>query len=322
MARRAPIYGPEPWTERHGQPWSHWDRWFALVAVTDHDGDLASVAAALDGDPTGYLDDDAQAKLAHLDDLTVRLAAAGIDPAALLADDEVDRTVLGRARRKVVTQALSGRDLTGPMRHPPRRKLRQRALRGSWPAFPADPAEPYGLLAELVEDRSDIWARQTFDLVRDVERLIAALVEDAADEPERLLAVRRAALTAVAEAAERADDSYGEIGRLGLETWQAYVTTPWRDLLDPATYWRDVCELFAFDDYAHLHQYETVPFRRVRQSETELLLGILDELVEEYTAARLRWHADEAREAALVVGSDRVRRVHGPRSSSTHSSPT
>jgi hypothetical protein len=301
MARRPPIYGPEPWSERHGQPWSHWDRWFALVAVVDHDGDLTGVAAALDDHPTGYLDEDAQAKLAHLDDLTIRLATAGIDAAALLADDELDKTVLAKARRKVVTQALSGRDLTGSMRHPPRRKLRERALCGSWPAFPADPAEAYELLAALVEDRSDIWARQTFDLVRDVERQVAALVEDAGDDPERLLAVRRAALTAVAEAAERADDSYGELGQLGLQTWQAYVTTPWRDLLDPTTYWRDVCELVVFDDYAHLHQHETVPFRRARRSETEPLLGILADLAEEYTAARLRWHADEARKADLYV---------------------
>lgn len=301
MSRRPPIHGPEPWSERHGQLWSHWDRWFALVAAVDHDGDLTGVAAALDGHPTGYLDEDTQAKLAHLDDLATRLATTGIDPVGLLADDEFDRTVLAKARRKVATQPLSGRDLTGPMRHPPRRQLRERALRGRWPTFPADPAEAYGLLAELVEDRSDIWARQTFGLVRDIERLVVALVEDAGDDPERLLAVRRAALTAVVAAAERADDSYGEIGQLGLQTWQAYVTAPWRDLLDPATYWRDVCELVAFDDHAHLHQHELVPFRRARRVEADLLVGILDELAEEYTASRLRWHADEARKAVLYV---------------------
>lgn len=301
MARRPPILGPEPWSEKHGQLWSHWDRWFALVAVSDHGGDLAGVAATLDDEPTGYLDEDAQAKLAHLDDLASRLATAGIAPAELLASDERDRTVLTRARRKVVTQALSGRDLTGPMRHPPRSKLRERALHGSWPAFPADPAGPYEVLAELVEDRSDFWARQTFDLVGDLERRITALVEDAAEDPVRLLAVRRAALTAVAEAAQRSDDSYGEIGQLGLAAWKAYVTTPWRELLDPAPYWRDVCELVVFDDHAHLHEHETVPFRRARRRETELLVDILDELAEEYTAARLRSHAEEARKAVLHV---------------------
>ncbi len=302
MATRRPaIYGPEPWAERHGQVWSHWDRWYALVAVADHDGDLAGLEQALDDHPAGHLGEDAQAKLAHLDDLTARLADAGIDPAGLLGSDELDRTVLTKARRKVVTQALAGRDLTEPMRHPPRRQLRDRALGRSWSAFPAGPAEPYTVLADLVEDRTDIWARQTFDLVRDLETVVAGLVAEAGDDPARLLAVRRAALTAVAEAAERADDSYGEIGQLGLETWQAYVATPWRGLVDPAAYWRDVCELVAFDDYAHLHRNETLPYRKARVSETDLLLDILDELADEYIAVRLRWHADEVRQAVLYV---------------------
>ena len=153
MARRPPIYGPEPWSERDGQPWSHWDRWFALVAIVDHDGDLAGVAAALDDHPTGYLDEGAQAKLAHLDDLAIRLATAGIDPAELLADDELDKTVLAKARRKVVTQALSGRDLTGPMRHPPRRKLRERAWELLFERFDLDdvPADKLAFHRRLVE---------------------------------------------------------------------------------------------------------------------------------------------------------------------------
>jgi hypothetical protein len=62
-----------------------------------------------------------------------------------------------------------------------------------------------------------------------------------------------------------------------------------------------VCELVAFDDYAHLHRNEALPYRRARKSETGLVLGILDELAEEYTAARLRWHADEVRKAVLYV---------------------
>jgi hypothetical protein len=302
MATRRPaIYGPEPWAELHGQVWSHWDRWYALVAVADHDGDLAGLEQALDDHPAGHLGEDAQAKLAHLDDLTARLAAAGIDAAGLLGDDVVERTVLAKARRKVVTQALAGRDLTEPMRHPLRRQLRDRALRGRWPAFPTGPAEPYTVLADLVEDRTDIWARQTFDLVRDLETVVAGLVAEAGDDPARLLSVQRAALTAVAEAAERADDSYGEIGQLGLETWQAYVATPWRGLIDPATYRRDLCELVAFDDYGHLHRNETLPYRKARVTETDLLLGILDELADEYTAVRLRWHADMVRQAVLYV---------------------
>jgi hypothetical protein len=104
----------------------------ALVAVVDHDGDLTGLAAALDDHPAGHLGEDEHAKLSHLDDLTVRLMTTGIDAARLLGDDELDKKVLAQARRKVMTQALSGRDLTGPTRHPPRRQLRERALFGNW----------------------------------------------------------------------------------------------------------------------------------------------------------------------------------------------
>ncbi len=70
VARRAAIYGPEPWEQRHGQVWSHRDRWYTLVAVVDHDGDLAGLEQSLDDHPAGSLGEDAQAKLAHLDDLS------------------------------------------------------------------------------------------------------------------------------------------------------------------------------------------------------------------------------------------------------------
>jgi hypothetical protein len=56
-----------------------------------------------------------------------------------------------------------------------------------------------------------------------------------------------------------------------------------------------------FDDHAHPHQHETLPFRRVRANETDLLAGILDGLAEEYAAARLPWHADEVRLAVMYV---------------------
>ncbi len=108
-AGRPVIYGPELGTERHGQVWSHWDHWFVLVAVVDHDGDLTGLAAALDGHPAGYLGEGEHARPAHLDDLTDRLMTTGIDAAELLGDDELDRTVLAKARRRVVTQGCAAR---------------------------------------------------------------------------------------------------------------------------------------------------------------------------------------------------------------------
>jgi hypothetical protein len=45
----------------------------------------------------------------------------------------------------------------------------------------------------------------------------------------KLLAVRRAALTALYEAQECANDSLGELGRAASEALASYVSSPWRD---------------------------------------------------------------------------------------------
>lgn len=92
-----------------------------------------------------------------------------------------------------------------------------------------------------------------------------------------------------------ADDSYGVIGELGHAAWAAYVGTPWRDLVPPDVYWRDVAELVAFDDYAHLHRAETLPWRQARKADLPLITHSLRALAEEYGAARLPYHADQAR---------------------------
>lgn len=115
---------------------------------------------------------------------------------------------MAKARRKVLDQGLSGRDLTQAMRHTPRRRLRDRALRGSWAAFPVDPSVAYAAFDADIEAAGHVGKGGTFELVRELEAEIAAVVDAAAD-PARLLAARRAALTAVQEVAHRADDSYG-----------------------------------------------------------------------------------------------------------------
>ena len=47
-AGKTPIYGPERWMAKHGMTWSHWDLWFCLVALADHDGDLNALAEPLE----------------------------------------------------------------------------------------------------------------------------------------------------------------------------------------------------------------------------------------------------------------------------------
>lgn len=127
-----PIYGPEPWRTKRDAVWSYWDLWFCVVAVADHDGDPDALAAAIEDGGRSSGSGTVEAKLSHLDDLRLRLTAAGIDAAKLPGDADADPRVRGKARAKVLKQGLYPRDLTDAMRHPPRDRLYERALRGRW----------------------------------------------------------------------------------------------------------------------------------------------------------------------------------------------
>jgi hypothetical protein len=238
---------------------------------------------------------DAERKLSHLDDLVLRLGAAGLSASDLAG--ELDRAQLAKARRKVLTQGLSRRDLTAAMRNTPERRLRMRALRGAWADFPVDPAVAYVTLVPYVDEAGHAGRGETFELVQELEEEIQASVDSVAGDPAQLLAARRAVLTAMQEVAHRVDDSFGVVGQLGQVAWSAYVSTPWRDLVHEKAYWYDVAQLVAFDDYAHLHDNETLPWRQARAADLPLLRDVLIALAEEYMTARLAYHAQEAQVA-------------------------
>lgn len=275
--------------------WAHWDRWYCVVCVEDFAGDWDALAERL-ANRSGRLHSgpDAEAKLSHLDDLVGRLAGAGLGPDGLVDLEPVDAKVRARARRKVLDQGLGGRDHTHAMVNTPRRRLRRRALRGVWQAFPVDPTEPFQRLATTWEDRDHISKNASFEVVRELEQSLTEIERSAGYDPGALLAVRRAAPAVVGELAERSDDSFGNVGDLGGRVWADYVDTRWRDGVAPSVYWRDVAELVAFDDYAHLHGRQTLPWRHARADEVAAITGILSDLADEYRAARLDWHADEA----------------------------
>jgi hypothetical protein len=136
---RTPIYGPEPWRTKRDAVWSYWDLWFCVVAAADHDGDLDALVAAIEDRGGSFLSGTVEAKLSHLDDLRLRLTEARLDAEALAGDAGADPGVRGKARTKVLKQGLYPRDLTDAMRHPPRDRLYERALRGRWKLFPSRP---------------------------------------------------------------------------------------------------------------------------------------------------------------------------------------
>ena len=105
--RTPPIYGLELWRTDRKVVWSHWDLWFCVVAVADHDGDLDALAAAIEDGGRSSGSSTTEAKLSHLDDLTRRLAEAGIDAAELAGDAGADTGVCGKARTKVLSKACT-----------------------------------------------------------------------------------------------------------------------------------------------------------------------------------------------------------------------
>ncbi len=65
------LWGPEPWSDLAGRPWSHWDLWFAAVAVSDYGGSLDEREAQLVGELRGHTGRwGPEAKLSHLADRT------------------------------------------------------------------------------------------------------------------------------------------------------------------------------------------------------------------------------------------------------------
>jgi hypothetical protein len=130
-------------------PWCHFDRWFALVAVTSFDGDLDALEHELVGRLHSSLHGrtDVEAKLSHLAHLRGRMAAAGVSPAVLAGADEPDQATLSKARRKVLDQDLEGRAMTESMRDTPRVRLERRARYGRWDQFPVSPSRWFEKLA-------------------------------------------------------------------------------------------------------------------------------------------------------------------------------
>ena len=83
------MFGPEPWSDVAGRPWSHWDLWFAAVAVSDHEGSFDDLEARFVAQRRSHVGrQGAESKLSHLADLRSRLEAAGFS-AADLATPEV-----------------------------------------------------------------------------------------------------------------------------------------------------------------------------------------------------------------------------------------
>lgn len=294
-ARRSPIFGAEPWTTAAGVEWCHFDWWFALVITTDFDGDPDALRTQLESTLRSSLHrrDDTQAKLSHLADLRARLDAAALDFEDLAEVEEPDKRVLGKARRKVLDQALEGRAMTEAMRNTPAHRLEQRARFGHWDRFPTNPDRFY---ERLTGRRNDTFVSKgrSFDATRRLRDRLDKLDGPRRTLPDRL-SLYRAFHTVGLELAHRGDDSYGVIGELRLEAFKTYLAIDWTTAgMDPVDYWQDLCELLVCETHALTYDDDTLPFRHVPAGQADLVETILLSLEAEYRAAYEDFQADEA----------------------------
>lgn len=292
--RRPAIFGAEPWTTLAGVEWCHFDWWFALVTITDFDGDLD----ALEGELVARLRSlhgrhDVEAKLSHLTDLRARLQTAGLAVDALAGATEADKATMGKARRKVLDQALDGRSMTPAMFETPRVRLERRARYGHWDRFPVNPDRWYDKLAGR-RPATHVPKGRTFDLTRQLRERLARHDGPRRETADRL-ALYRAFQTVGVELAERGDDSYGNIGDLRLEAFKTYLQINWAATgMAPEHRWQDLCELLVAEVYAVTYPHDTLPFQHVPAGQAELVEAILLGLADEWRAAYQDYQADEA----------------------------
>jgi len=246
-----------------------------------------------------------------LADLRERLAAAKLDPAALVpAQARADRALAAKARRKLAERGLDGRGLTPAMVETPRVRLVRRARTGRWGAFPIDPARYYRSFRRNVEVKAHVSKGRSFAVVRRLGERLHALDKPALTESERL-ALYRAFHTAGLELVDRADDSYGVVGELRREAWRTYLRLDWSGAgMAAADYWADLCELVVFEDCPLGYQEETLPWSRVPAGQAELVERLLLSLEAECRTYHLDNPAEEARRqlAWLAVARRRFSR--------------
>ncbi len=295
--RKAPVFGPEPWSELAGQPWSYWDLWFVAVAVSDHGGSLDELEAHFVGELRSHVDgrQGAESKLSHLADLRSRLEAAGLIPADLATPEALaDKRVLARARKKVSDRWMEGRTMTPAMIETPQVGLVRRARYGRWSAFPVDPGLYYKSFRRHVEVKDHISKYRSFAAVHRVEERLRSLDRPSLTAAQRL-ALYRAFHSAGLELADRTDDSHGNVGQLRRDAWHVYLGIDWQTTgLRAEDYWADLCDLVVFEDYGLDYEEETLPWLRVPAGQAELIEGFLLSLASECRSHYLDYQAEKA----------------------------
>jgi hypothetical protein len=115
------------------------------------------------------------------------------------------------------------------------------------------------------------------------------------NDPPSLLAALRASLTAVLEAADRSDDSFGAIGEFFAECLDRYLELPWQQCeIRSSDYYLDFLELATWEDYGYMPEGLGCFFDNVEPEDVEIVEMLLGDIREELIDNDLDYQADEA----------------------------
>jgi hypothetical protein len=288
--------GTDRWRELAGVQFCHWDRWLLRLAVDEPDG-LRSIARTLQRRTSAphAPDLEAEALLAQLADLEIRLTALGRTPATTLDDVERESTWLHAKAFRRVWHAASF-SYTEAMRRTPRTLLEQRARSGNWHVFPISPA---AYVADLASAFGDYWHdHRTSQFAITLFELAAGRLLGRANTDDERLAIRRAALTAAIDSMARVDDSFDELGQQFRDHERAYLELLRRRLDRPGLL-RDLLELVVWEDGVF---HEVEPFlRALPEPEADPALRDLASMIAELRAAGLERQLAKARDLRRAV---------------------
>jgi hypothetical protein len=277
---------------------SYWDLWFALIAVTMHEGDLGRLAKRIKEEKGLYYDRDSiERKRCHLRDLERRLEEASIAPAEVVdAAGDLARAEKRRALKKVMDPLHREQESSEPMRDTPRRRRHPRALRGYWDRFPVSPRPYYEKIASHYRSKGFYSEGMSFRIARTLDRYAeeaGKLLE--AGQAAQAQALLRGWMTVIVELMERADDSGGSIGMSFDEGFRAYLKIPLdRTGIADAVFFPDLLDFLIWEDYGLTDDGIEGYFRRLDSHQADLCIEHLRHEVAGLLEDDLEYQSEEA----------------------------
>lgn len=290
--------GTDEWKQVDGVPFHHWDRWLLRLALDEPEGlrSISSKFRARARTKKG-IDEIAEAMLAQLDDLGVRLAQIGAEPNTVLDEPERTSKWLQRKASRRIWEASTIRR-TKAMARTPRRVLEERALLGNWGAFPESPAPDYAALKSAVGEGYYDY-RGTAIVVLSLETTGARCMSSSTSDLQRL-AIHRAMLSAAIGAMAQVDDSLTELAEHFREHEHAYLALL-RDHCEIPGLLRDLLELAVWEDYGLFCEVETF-LRALPNGPARAAARELDEVIVELVRFELDYQLGKARALRSVLG--------------------